>query len=154
TYLPQHQVFSNLGSSFERTVTLVLRSSNDVAANASAVRSAVSAIDPQLAIGTVRAMQGVIDDSVAPRRLNFVLVSAFALVALALMCAGLFGVMSYTVAQRTKEIGVRMALGASGRQVLAMIFRQAGWMTIAGIGAGIAGALALTRSISSLLFAV
>jgi putative ABC transport system permease protein len=154
TYLPQHQVFSNLGSSFERTVTLVLRSSNDVAANASAVRSAVSSIDPQLAIGTVRTMQGVIDDSVAPRRLNFVLVSAFALVALALTCAGLYGVMSYTVAQRTKEIGVRMALGASGRQVLAMIFRQAGWMTIAGIGGGIAGALALTRSISSLLFAV
>jgi putative ABC transport system permease protein len=151
---PQHQVFSNLGSSFERTVTLALRSASDVAVNASVIRSAVSSIDPQLAIGTVRTMQGVIDDSVAPRRLNFVLVSTFAFVALALTCAGLYGVMSYTVAQRTKEIGVRMALGATRRQVLAMIFRQAGSMTIAGIGAGLAGALALSRSISSLLFAI
>jgi len=96
----------------------------------------------------------VIGDSIAPRRLNFVLVSAFALVALVLTCAGLYGVMTYIVAQRTREIGVRMALGASRRQVLGMMFGQAGRLTVAGIGAGITGALVLTRSMSSLLFGV
>jgi putative ABC transport system permease protein len=154
TYLPQHQVFTNLGAGFERTVSLVMRSSNAAAANTSIVRSAVSAVDPQLAIGIVRNMQEVIGDSIAPRRLNFLLVSAFALVALVLTCAGLYGVMSYTVAQRTREIGVRIALGATRQQVLRIIVVQAARMTLAGIGAGIAGALALTRSMSSLLFGV
>lgn len=154
TYLPQHQLFAHLGAGFERTVTVVMRSSNDAAANTSIVRSTVSSVDPQLAIGIVRTMQEVIGDSIAPRRLNFVLVSAFALVALVLTCAGLYGVMSYTVVQRTREIGVRMALGASGRQVLGIIVVQAGRLTMAGIGAGVAGALALTRSMSSLLFGV
>jgi putative ABC transport system permease protein len=154
TYLPQHQLFVNLGAGFERTVTVVIRSSNAAAVNTSMVRSAVSSVDPQLAVGVVRTMQEVIGDSIAPRRLNFVLVSAFAVVALVLACAGLYGVMSYSVAQRTREIGVRIALGASRRQVLGMIVAQAGWMTMAGIGAGVAGALALTRSMSSLLFEV
>jgi ABC-type antimicrobial peptide transport system permease subunit len=99
-------------------------------------------------------MEDVIGDSIAPRRLNGVLVSAFALVALVLTGAGLYGVMSYIVAQQTREIGVRMALGASGRHVLGMVFGQAGRVTAAGIGIGVAGALALTRSMSSLLFGV
>ncbi len=99
-------------------------------------------------------MEDVIGDSIAPRRLNFVLVSAFALVALVLTAAGLYGVMSYIVAQRTREIGMRMALGASGRQVLGMVFGQAGRVTAVGIGIGVAGALALTRLMSSLLFGV
>ncbi|PYR41350.1 MAG: hypothetical protein DMF95_31265 [Acidobacteria bacterium] len=99
-------------------------------------------------------MGDLIGDSVAPRRLNFVLVSAFAFVALVLTASGLYGVMSYVVAQRTREIGVRMALGATRSQVLAMMFRQAGTMTLVGIGTGIAGALVRTRSMSSLLFGV
>ena len=153
-YLPQHQLFSDLGAGFERTMAIVIRSSSDAAANTSIVRSAVSSVDPQLPVGIVRTMEDVIGDSVAPRRLHGVLVSAFALLALVLTGAGLYGVMSYIVAQRTREIGVRMALGASGRQVLGMVFGQAGRVTAAGIGTGVAGALALTRSMSSLLFGV
>jgi ABC-type antimicrobial peptide transport system permease subunit len=99
-------------------------------------------------------MDDLIGDSVAPRRLNFVLVSAFAAVALILTAAGLYGVMSYLVAQRTREIGVRMALGASRRQVLALVLREAGTMTLFGMGLGIAGALALTRSMTAMLFGV
>ena len=83
-YLPQHQLFENLGAGFERTMAVVIRSTNDAAANASLVRSAVSSVDPQLPVGIVRTMEDVIGDSMAPRRLNVVLVSAFALVALVL----------------------------------------------------------------------
>jgi len=153
-FLPQHQAFFDLGRGFERTITIVIRASGDAASIAPLLRTSVASIDPQLPIGPVRPMGDLIGDSVAPRRLNFVLVSAFAFVALVLTASGLYGVMSYVVAQRTREIGVRMALGATRSQVLAMMFRQAGTMTLVGIGTGIAGALVLTRSMSSLLFGV
>ncbi|HEY2433999.1 MAG TPA: ABC transporter permease [Vicinamibacterales bacterium] len=153
-YLPQRQLFENLGSAFERTMTIVIRSSNDTAANASIIRSALSSVDPQLPTGPVRKMEEVIGDSIAPRRLNLVVVVALTFMALVLTGAGLYGVMSYIVAQRTREIGVRMALGASRRQVLGMMFGQALRVMAAGIGIGVAGALALTRSMSSLLFGV
>ena len=153
-YLPQHQVFLSLGNGFERTMTVVARTSGDAASMTSVLRTAVASIDPQLPIGLVRPMDDLIGDSIAPRRLNFVLVSAFAFVALVLTAAGLYGVMAYIVAQRTREIGVRMALGATRRQVLGMMFRQAGMMTAVGIGLGVGGALLLTRWMQSLLFGV
>jgi putative ABC transport system permease protein len=153
-FLPQRQGFFNLGTGFERTMTLVIRTGSDAASLTSILRSSLASIDPQLPIGLVRPMDDLIGDSIAPRRLNFVLVSAFAFVALVLTAAGLYGVMAYVVAQRTREIGVRMALGATREQVLAMMFRQAGTMTAAGIAIGVGGALLLTRSLRSLLFGV
>jgi ABC-type antimicrobial peptide transport system permease subunit len=99
-------------------------------------------------------MEDVISASVAPRRLNLWIVGAFAIMALVLTAAGLYGVMSYLVAQRTREIGVRMALGASPSSVLMLMLRQAGTMMVLGIGIGLAGALALTRALGSLLFGV
>jgi putative ABC transport system permease protein len=153
-YLPQRQRFMTLGTGFERTMTLVARTTGDAASMTSVLRSTVAAIDPQLPIGVVRQMDDLIGDSIAPRRLNFVLVSMFAVVALVLTAAGLYGVMAYLVAQRTREIGVRMALGATRGQVLALIFRQAAVMMAAGIGLGVGGALLLTRSMRSLLFGV
>jgi putative ABC transport system permease protein len=153
-YLPQHQRFESLGAGFPRTATLVIRTSGDAASVAPLIRTAVANVDPQLSIGLVRRMDDLIDDSIAPRRLNFVLVSAFAAVALALTAAGLYGVMAYLVTQRTREIGVRMALGASRRQVLALVLREAGTMTLFGIGLGVAGALVLTRSMTTMLFGI
>jgi ABC-type antimicrobial peptide transport system permease subunit len=153
-YLPQRQRFVSLGAGFARTATLVVRTNGDAAWAAPLIRTAVAHVDAQVPIGLVRAMDDLIGDSVAPRRLNFVLVSAFAAVALILTAAGLYGVMSYLVAQRTREIGVRMALGASRRQVLALVLREAGTMTLFGMGLGIAGALALTRSMTAMLFGV
>jgi predicted permease len=152
-YLPQRQRFLSLGAGFERTVTLVVRTTGDVAA-APLIRTAVVQVDAQVPIGLVRGMDDLIGDSIAPRRLNFVLVSAFAAVALILTAAGLYGVMSYLVAQRTREIGVRKALGATRGQVLQLVLREAGSMTLVGIAVGVGGALLLTRSMTSMLFGV
>ncbi|MGH9144046.1 MAG: ABC transporter permease, partial [Vicinamibacterales bacterium] len=153
-FLPQHQPFTSLGNGFARAMTVVVRANGDAASIAPAMRAAVAGLDPLVPIGLVRPMDDVIDDSIAPRRLNFVLVSVFAAVALALTAAGLYGVMAYLVTQRTREIGVRMALGASRAQVLTLVLREAGTMTLSGIGLGIAVALMLTRSMTTMLFGV
>jgi len=99
-------------------------------------------------------MEDLVADSVAPQRLNLFLVAAFAIVALTLTAAGLYGLMAYLVAQRTHEIGIRIALGASRGNVLALMLSQAGTMTLAGIVLGLAGALGLARSLTTLLFGV
>jgi len=153
-FLPQRQVFTSLGGAFERAMTIVVRADGDVAQVAAALRAAAAAIDSQVPIGSPRAMDDVIGDTMAPRRLNLWLVSAFAALALLLTAAGLYGVMAYLVAQRTHEIGVRMALGAYRASVLAMMLRQIGALTVAGLGIGVAGAVVLTRAAAGLLFGV
>jgi len=153
-FVPQRQGFYALGNAMNRAMTLVVRTAPDGVAIAPEIRAAVHAIDPLQPIGRVRTMDEMVNASVAPRRLNFILLSAFACVAVALTAAGLYGVMSYLVIQRTREIGMRMALGASRAQVLSLVVRQVGVMTGAGIGIGIAGALVATRTMASLLFGV
>jgi putative ABC transport system permease protein len=153
-FMPHRQTFHALGTGLERGMTLVIRSSGDVGAVAPLVRAAAAAVDPQQPLGTMRSMEALIAESVSARRLNLLLVSAFAAVALVLTATGLYGVMAYLVTQRTREIGVRMALGATPQQVVGLVLRQAGVMTVAGILAGIAGALLVTRSMSSMLFGV
>jgi putative ABC transport system permease protein len=153
-YMPHHQQFAALGTGLVRVQSLVVRSDLDNATVARMVRTAVAAIDSQQPVGLVQPMDGLIADSVAPRRLNFLLVTAFATIALVLTAAGLYGVMAYLVTERRREIGVRMALGASPGQVLGLMLRQAGVMTVAGIVVGVLGALALTRWMTSLLFGV
>jgi putative ABC transport system permease protein len=153
--IPRRQKFTSLGTGFERaTTTLVVRSDLDLASFVPLLRAAVASVDPLQPLGAIRPMDTLIAESVASRRLNFVLVSAFAAVALVLSATGLYGVMAYIVAQRTREIGVRMALGATSWQVVALVLRQAGVMIAAGIAFGIAGALALTRSMTSMLFGI
>jgi predicted permease len=153
-YIPFRQGFTALGVGLDRAMTLIVRGNTDVSTVGSLIRTAVVGVDAQQPIGGIQSMDRLIAESVGPRRLNFLLVSAFAIVALALTAAGLYGVMSYLVAQRTREIGVRMALGATPPQVVRMVLRQAGAMMIIGIGAGVLGALAVTRWITSLLFGV
>ena len=150
-YLPYRQPpFAGIA----QRLIVVVRTHAPLATMAPMLRNVVSELDRNQPIGTVSAMEDLIAESVAPRRLNLWLVGAFAFVALVLTAAGLYGVMSYLVAQRTREIGVRMALGASRASVLLLMLRQAGTMMIIGIGIGLAGALALTRSLASLLFGV
>ena len=135
-------------------LNLIIRTHAPVAAIAPMLRTVVTEIDRNQPIGAVSAMEDVIAESVAPRRLNLWLVAGFAGVALLLTASGLYGVMSYLVAQRTREIGVRMALGATPSSVLKLVLRQAGAMTLTGIAIGVIGALALTRFLSALLFGV
>jgi predicted permease len=150
-YLPYRQTFI---PGMVQRLSVVLRTHARLSTIAPALRAATIEIDRNQPVGTISAMEDLLADSVAPRRLNLWLVAAFAVVALVLTAAGLYGVMSYLVAQRTHEIGMRMALGASRADVLRLVLRQAGAMTLAGIAIGLVGSLALTRLLTTLLFGV
>jgi putative ABC transport system permease protein len=135
-------------------MTLVLRTVQDEATLGPAIRSVVSSMDRSLPVSHIRPMEAYVADSSAPQRFNVILLGAFAAIALILATAGLYGVMSYLVSQRTGEIGIRMALGARPMDVLGLVVRKA--MLLAGVGVvlGMAAATAATRLMSSLLFGV
>jgi putative ABC transport system permease protein len=134
-------------------VNLLIRNSGDVAI-AAAVRRAVSDVDPKLPIARVRTMDDVAGGAVARQRFNMTLTGIFAAVALALAMVGLYGLLSYQVAQRTREIGVRMALGARRFDVLRMIVRRGVVLTVIGLALGMAGSLGLARFLDTMLFGV
>jgi putative ABC transport system permease protein len=119
-----------------------------------AIRGKVRALDPELPVATVRTMEDWVANNAAQPRFNSVLFAAFAAVALLIAAIGIYGVLSYSVNQRTREIGVRMALGASRAEVLRLIVGEGMRMGAAGIAIGLAGAFALSRALSSLLFNV
>jgi len=119
-----------------------------------AVRAVVAAIDPELVVYRVAAMTEVVGRGASRERFALVLMGAFAGVSLTLAAIGLYGVLAYTVRQRTPEIGIRMALGATSEQVRALVFRQAAPVLGVGLVAGTAGALVLGRWLSSLVFQV
>jgi len=138
----------------EREMNLVVRAAVDPANLAAAVRAAVSAIDPDQPVANIKPMSRLLADSVAKPRFNYLLITVFAAVALILMITGVYGVMSYAVAARTREMGIRLALGARGTDVLKLVIRQGMRPVIVGIALGLAGAFALTRVMATLLFGV
>jgi putative ABC transport system permease protein len=121
---------------------------------AAAVRREVLAIDPDQPIAAVRTMEQVLSESVAAPRYRVWLLGLFALVALVLAAVGIYGVISYSVAQRTHEIGIRMALGAQSRDVQRLVIGQGIKLALIGVGAGLLGAVGLTRLLAGLLFEV
>jgi putative ABC transport system permease protein len=135
-------------------LTLVVRSSHDPSALAESIRRAVRAVDPNEPVFSVRTMTAVVASALAERRFTMRLLALFAVTALLLSGIGIYGVMAYFVTQRTHEIGIRMALGASRRDVIGMVLGQGVRLAAAGVAAGVIGALAITRVIATLLFGV
>ena len=133
---------------------VAVRTSGDPASLARAARGAVLAVDSEQPVANMKTMEQRLAESVAQRRFQMTLLGLFASVALMLAVVGIYGVMSYTVARRTHEIGVRVALGAQGRDVLRLVLRQGMWLTLAGVGVGLAIAYAATRVMASLLYGV
>jgi len=119
-----------------------------------AMTKQVAAMDPDIPLFAVKSMEEYMSASVAAPRFSTTLLTIFAGVALVLTIVGLYGVMSYSVAQRTNEIGIRLALGAQSRDVLLMVVKQGSTLILLGLVIGLAGAYALTRLIESLLFGV
>jgi predicted permease len=136
------------------SMTAVLRTSTDPRAIAPALRSTVWSIDPDTVVGEIRTMQNVVSSSVGQRRFQVWLIAGFAASALLLSCIGIYGVVSWSVARRRNEIGVRMALGATSGNVRRMVVGQGLRPVLAGLALGIAAALASGRVLSSLLFGV
>ena len=118
------------------------------------LRGSVRKIDPDLPLVNVRTEDQQIDDDLVQERLFVALTSGFGLLALLLAAVGIYGVMAYSVAQRTTEIGIRLALGAQPRQVRSMVLRESSWITLAGIAAGVLAALVCTRLIRAMLYGV
>jgi putative ABC transport system permease protein len=137
-----------------RGMTLAIRAAGDPESLATAVRREVQALDKDQPVTSVMTMEAVISGSVWQQRFYTILFGVFALLALVLASVGIYGVMSYAVAQRTQEIGIRMALGARAVDVLKLIIRNGMALITAGVVIGLIGAVALTRLLTTLLFGV
>ncbi len=137
-----------------RTMNVVLRGSVAPAALTPAVKRAIHDLDPDLPLYNVRTMVQRVDDSLARRRLTMLLLGIFAGLALVLATTGIYGVIAYLVSQGTREIGIRLALGATRGNILRLIVRQGISLALAGVACGVAGAYAFSRVLQSLLFGI
>jgi predicted permease len=146
-YIPQTQNPS-------RGMNVVLRSTADPAALTSAVKDQLRALDPNLPMYDVRTMSQRVDESLASRRFSMLLLGLFASLALALAAIGTYGVMAYLVNQATREIGIRMALGATQQNILSLILRKGMTLALSGVALGLAAAFALTQLLRSQLFGI
>jgi putative ABC transport system permease protein len=147
-------MYRSLWQASNLNLTLVVRTRQNPAALAESIRREVRAVDPNEPVFAVRTLDEVVSGALAERRFTMLLLALFAATALALSAIGIYGVMAYFVTQRTHEIGIRMALGASRGDVLSMVLGQGARLAVAGVAAGVIGALLVTRAIAALLFMV
>jgi ABC-type antimicrobial peptide transport system permease subunit len=132
--------------------TVALRTAGDPSLAAGDLRAALHALDPDMAVSAVRTLPDTIDAHLTQERLLAMLASSFGLLALVLTCVGIYGVISYAVERRTREIGIRLALGASRGQVAGVLMRQVGLLLAASMLLGGAGAVAAARAMRAMLF--
>ncbi|HEX4947024.1 MAG TPA: ABC transporter permease, partial [Blastocatellia bacterium] len=136
------------------SMTLVLRTKGEATSLAAAARDVIRALDSEQPVSDVRTMESVLAKSVSRARFNTLLLAVFALVALLLAAVGIYGVMAYSVSQRSHEIGIRMALGARQNDVLQLVLRQGMKLALLGVAIGLGAAFGLTRLLTTLLFGV
>ena len=137
-----------------RQSSFVLRTTGDPLLLSAAIRSEMSQLDPGLPVRNLRSMEQLVSTSIAPQRFNLSLLTLFSVLGLLLAAGGIYGVMAYSVSQRTHEIGVRMALGAQTRNVLLLVVKQGMALALAGVAIGLFASFALTRLMKNLLFGV
>ena len=147
-YMPYQQL------PFPGGASVAVRTAGDASGMAPAIRKLISGIDPTQPVYNVKTLEQALSDGIAPRRFNLFLLETFAAVALLLAMVGIYGVIAYAVAERTREIGVRMALGAQRHEVVRIVVRDGMRMALAGVAAGLAGAWSLTHLMDSLLYGV
>jgi putative ABC transport system permease protein len=152
TYVPYAQYPIDVIAGTYRNVSIVLRSEGDPAPLAGTVRAAVQAIDRDQPLVRVRTMEEAMTESVSQPRLRTTLLAVFTIVALALSLVGVYGVMAYAVSERTHELGVRIALGASATEIRTLVVAEGARLAIVGIAIGLGGALIESRALQSLLF--
>jgi ABC-type antimicrobial peptide transport system permease subunit len=138
----------------EQQTAIVFRAQGDSLALLATVRQVLQSINPNLPIFDIQTMESQLAKKLATRRLSVVLVSLFSVLALILAAVGLYGVLSYSIAQRTREIGVRIALGAESLSILGSVIRQGHAIVAVGLAIGILGAVGLTHLIQSMLYGV
>ena len=137
-----------------RSVTVVARTASSPISIAGPIKSVVQTIDKDLPVARIQTMEEVLSNSVSQPRFTMLLLAVFAVLALALAAVGVYGVMSFSVAQRTHELGIRMALGADARDVMKLVLREGLVIVSMGVGIGLALAFLATRLISSFLYNV
>ncbi|MGH9202588.1 MAG: FtsX-like permease family protein, partial [Vicinamibacterales bacterium] len=153
-FLPYTQAPGGSWNSFQRSMALVVRTVGDPAGYASALRGVVWSVDSSLPLYEVQTMNEVLATSTAARRFNTWLLSMLAATGLILAAVGIYGVIAYFVTQRTAEIGLRLALGASSGSVLSMVLRHASMLALTGVATGLVAAFALTRVLRTVLFQI
>ena len=151
---PTPTIFEPFAQEFIVTATVVARTSGDPAAMQATIARAIHEVSPRQLIENVRTLEQVVDESVAPRRLNAMFIIAFGVLALAIAMVGIAGVLAFSVRSRTAEIGIRMSLGADAARVRRMVLGQGGSLLGVGLVFGVTGALLATRLLRGLLFGV
>ena len=141
-------------STMSFVIRTTIESGGEPAGLTAAVRQAVQEVDKAQPVSDIRTMENIVSDAVTQPRFNLILLGIFGGIALLLSSSGIYGVMAYTVSQRTHEIGIRMALGAPAGNVLRMVMGQGLRLTVIGIGLGLLASFLLTRYLSSLLFGI